>query len=125
MLVEELLRPVFAKHHLECMSDLLQALDDTASQSRTTKLSVDCLIKPVFVILKYIRPERKADWALHHDMVKDMTPLFFAAGHVHYARYALYYLRTMKGLPDGIRAQFINGQHTMHHNAGLVQWHLE
>ena len=36
MLVEELLRPVFAKYHLECMSDLLQALDDTASQCRTT-----------------------------------------------------------------------------------------
>ena len=38
MPVEEQLRPVFAKHHLECMSDLLQALDDTVSQSRTTKL---------------------------------------------------------------------------------------
>ena len=31
MLVKEQLRPVFAKHHLECMSGLLQALDDTAS----------------------------------------------------------------------------------------------
>jgi len=26
MLVEELLRPVFAKHHLECMNDLLHDL---------------------------------------------------------------------------------------------------
>ena len=64
MLVEELRRPVFAKHHLECMSDLLQVLDDNASQSRTTKLWVDCLIKPVFVILKYIRAEREADCIL-------------------------------------------------------------
>ena len=48
MLVEELLRPVFAKHHWECVTDLLQALDDTAPQSRTTKLWVDCVIKPVF-----------------------------------------------------------------------------
>ena len=119
MLVEELLRPVFVKHHLECMSGLLQALDNTASQSRTTKLWVDCLIKPVFVILKYIRAERGADWALHLDTVKDMVHLFFAAGHVHYARYALYSQRTMEGLPDGIHAQFINGQHTMHHNTSL------
>jgi len=29
MLVEELLHPAFAKHHLKCMSHLLQALDDT------------------------------------------------------------------------------------------------
>ena len=56
---------------------------------------------------------------LHLDTVKDMVPLFFAAGQVHYARYALYYLRTMEGFPDGIGAHFINGQHTMHHNAGL------
>ena len=48
MLVEELLRSVFAKYHWECVSDSLQALDDTASQSRTTKLWVDCVIKPVF-----------------------------------------------------------------------------
>ena len=56
---------------------------------------------------------------LHLDTVKDMVPLFFAAGQAHYARYALYYLRTMEGFPDGIGAHFINGQHTMHHNAGL------
>ena len=87
--------------------------------SFSTMLWVDYLIKPVFLILKYIRAERKADWALHPDTVKDMVPLFFAAGHVHYARYAIYYLRTMEGLPDGIRAHFINGQHTMHHNVGL------
>ena len=115
MLVEEQLRPV--KHHVECMSGLLQALDDTASQSRTTKLWVDCLIKPVFVILKYIRAEREADCAL--DTVKYMVPLFFSAEHVHCALYALYYLRTMEDFPDGICAHFINGQHTVHHNAGL------
>ena len=55
----------FATHHLECISDLLQALDGTASQTRTTKLWVDCLIKPIFVILKYIRAEREADCTLH------------------------------------------------------------
>ena len=59
------------------------------------------------------RAEREADWALHLDTVKDTVPLFFSAGHVHYARYTLYYLRTMEGLPDGVRAQFINGQHFM------------
>ena len=44
MLVEELRRPIFAKHHRECMEDLQQALDVIATQSRSSKLWVDCLI---------------------------------------------------------------------------------
>ena len=59
MLVEEIIRPVFAKHHLECTSDLLQPLDDSASHSRITKLGMDCLIKPVFVILRFTRKEQE------------------------------------------------------------------
>jgi len=70
------------------------------------------------VILIFTPKEREADWALHLDTVKDLVHLFFAAGHVHYARYALYYLRSVERLPDGIRAKFIEGQHTTHHNAG-------
>ena len=61
MLVEVLLRPILAKHHPECMEDLQEALDDIAAQSRTSKLWVDCLIKPVFTILKYKRAERESD----------------------------------------------------------------
>ena len=52
MLVEELLRPIFAKHHPECLDDLQEALDAIAAQSRTSKFWVDCLIKPVFTIIK-------------------------------------------------------------------------
>ena len=48
-----------------------------------------------------------------------MVPLFFSARHVHYARYAFYYLPTVEGLPDGILEQLINGQHIMHHNVSL------
>ena len=47
MLVEEL-RPVFEKNHLERMLDLKKTLDEISSESRTAKLWVDCLIKPVF-----------------------------------------------------------------------------
>jgi hypothetical protein len=119
MLVEELLRSIFTNHQLECMADLTDILDDLASQSRTTKLWVECLIKPMFLVLQFIRAEREADWPLHLATVKDMIPLFFAAGHVHYARYALYYLRSMHGLPKNVSDQFMKGQHTMHHNSGL------
>jgi len=79
MLVEELLRPVFAKYNLENMANLQQTLDHIASESRTAKLWVDCLIKPICTILKYICAEREADWALHLDTVTEMVPLFFPA----------------------------------------------
>ena len=38
ILVEELLRQIFAKHHPECMECLQEALDVIATQSRTSKL---------------------------------------------------------------------------------------
>lgn len=96
MLVEELLKPVFEKHELERMDDLMKILEDAASKNRTTKLWVDCLIKPVFTIMQYIRAEREADWPLHLATVKEMMPLFYAAAHFNYARYGLYYLRAME-----------------------------
>ena len=37
ILVAELLRPIFAKHHLECMDDLQEALDAIVAQSRNLK----------------------------------------------------------------------------------------
>ena len=52
-------------------------------------------------------------------MVKKIIPLFFSAEHYHYARYALYYVRSMESMPDDVRLQFMTGQQTMHHNAGL------
>ena len=73
---------------------------------------------PVFVILRYIRAEREADWALHLNSVREMMPLFFAAGHTHYARYALYYLRTMEQLPPEVLKHFTAREHKMHHTPG-------
>ena len=90
--------------YVEVSASLTQFRGNTVMYSFSTRLWVDCLIKPVIVILKYIRAEREADWALHLDTVNNLVPLFLAAGHVHYVRYTLYYLRTMEGLPDGIRA---------------------
>lgn len=41
-----------------------------ASKSKTTKLLVDMLIKPVFIIILSIRAEREADWPLHLEAFK-------------------------------------------------------
>ena len=84
MLVEELLRPLFGKNSFHNMDDLLQEVDAISVENKTSQLWVDSLVKPIFAILKYIRTEREADWALHLDTVKEITHLFFAAGHTHY-----------------------------------------
>ena len=119
MLVEELIRPFFQTQNMLCLDDLQHALNDTASHSRTAKLWVNCVIKPVFTIMKYVRAEREADWPLHLASVQELMPLFFAASHFNYARYGLYYLREMEAMPAVVRQHFVKGEHTMHHNAGL------
>ena len=117
--MEELLRRLFGKNSFDNMDELLQELDAISVKSKTSQLWVDSLIKPIFAILKYIRTEREADWALHLDTVKEVIPLFFAAGHTHYARYALYYLRPMECLPTEVCKHFMAREHTMHQTSGL------
>ena len=104
MLVEELLRPILisSNHNIKCMADLQEILDQLSQSSRTCKLWIDCLIRPVFIILKYVCAEREGDWHLNLLCVEAMIPYFFAAGHVNYARYALYYFRFMLILPDKV-----------------------
>ena len=48
-----------------------------------------------------------------------MLPYFFAAGHVNYARYGLYYLRTIEAMPKLCQEQFLKGEHVMRHVPGL------
>ena len=64
MLVEEIIRSLFQTQNLGCMADLRRALDDVAAQSSTAKLLVNCLIKSVFTIMKYVRAEREVEWCL-------------------------------------------------------------
>ncbi len=44
---------------------------------------------------------------------------FFAAGHCNYARYGLYYLRSITKVPDCILKAFMKGEHVMRHQAGV------
>jgi len=67
-------------------SELIALLDDRADHSRTTKLWVSNLVKPVLLIMMFVRAEREADWPLHLWTIQQMMPYFFAAGHFNYAR---------------------------------------
>ena len=117
ILTEEILRPHIGG--VQSFPELMDMLDSRASDSPTTKLWVDNLIKPCFVIMAYVRAEREGDWPLHLLAVEKMIPYFFAAGHSNYARYGLYYLRDMKRLPEEVRLKFMNGAHVMRHQMGL------
>lgn len=104
---------------VEDYNSLMQILEMRARQSRTVKLWLDCLIKPVLIMMLFIRAEREAEWALHLYAVSLMMPYFFASGHVNYARYGLYYLRSMENLPREVLSKFMNGEHVMRHKAGI------
>ena len=94
-------------------------LEERSQQSKTVKLWVDVVIKPMFITMAYIRAEREGDWLLHLSAFRQMIPYFFAAGHFNYARYGSYYLRSMEKLPQHVLDHFLKGEHVMHHLRGL------
>lgn len=118
MVTEELLRGVFEDHQPTSNTDLMLFLEEISLQSKTCKLWVDCLIKPVFLMMLYVRAEREGNWLLHIEAVKGMLPYFFAAGHHNYARYGLFYLRTTENISSSMLDNFLNGNHVMRHMPG-------
>ena len=95
LVLEEMLRSTMSDGSISTMEELLTRLDHAASASNTSKLWVDCFNKPVFIMMLYIRAEQQGDWPLHLVSLKQMLPYFFASSHVNYARYGLYYLRSI------------------------------
>ena len=85
LVVEELLRTVI-NDNTQSYQDLMRELRHRASLSRTCKLWLDNLIKPVLIIMLFIRAEREGDWPLHLYATEQMMPYFFSSGHFNYAR---------------------------------------
>jgi hypothetical protein len=98
----------------------MKALEQISRQSRTVKLWVDVLLKPVLLMMIYIRAEREGDWILHLDTFRKMLPYYIAARHGNYARYGLYYLRPMEKLPLHVESLFLKGQHVTRHIRGRM-----
>ena len=79
IVTEELLRPLLDYHQeLHSTKELTEYLALESQKSNTTKLWVDCLIKPVLIMMKFVRAEREGDWPLHLCAVEEMLPYFFA-----------------------------------------------
>ncbi|KAL8582264.1 hypothetical protein ACOMHN_037021 [Nucella lapillus] len=89
------------------MSQLTHLLIEKINQSNTARLWIQCLIDPVFIMMAFTRAEREGDWPLHLYVVEKMMPYFFAAGHVNYARYGLFYLHSMQRLHPDVLKKFM------------------
>ena len=112
MVVEELLRPPFAKTDLQTMVQLKSHLHQYCTKSMTSKMWVDCLIPPMFIVLLFVRAEGEGDWPLHLLAVEEMMPYCFASGHFKYARYG-------RALVFTIDAASSSDKHVMRHTGGL------
>ena len=88
IVVQELLRDILSK--VDTYERMMEVLETNASQSKTTPWWVENLVKPIFIMMLFVRAEREGDWPLHLWAVKEMLPYFFAACHCNYARYATY-----------------------------------
>jgi len=65
-----------------------------------------------------VSAEKEGDWTLHLAVVKEIVLLVFAVGHFNYTRYALYYLCSMKAMPQDVRIKFMSGNQTMYYQHG-------
>jgi len=74
LVTEELLRA-----HMEgseSHKNMLKELESISLRSITTCLWVQNLIKPVFIMMAFVRAEREANWPLHLWDVEQMMPYF-------------------------------------------------
>ena len=117
MVVEALLEPLITQGNVT-VHQMEQALED-ASASRTGRLWVDCLIKPVIILLLFIRAEREGNWLLHLYSLHRMLPYFFAAAHWNYARYIKWHLLEMAFIPPELMESFLQGEHVCRHKKGV------
>lgn len=91
---------------------------DKACEHPTGRLWVDCLIRPTFIALNFVRAERQGDFLLQQHCLRQMIPYFFAAGHHNYGRYITWYLRMVQNLPHDAKEDLLAGAHVCRHSDG-------
>ena len=58
LVMEEVLRSLVEREGLTSYHNLLEILEELCQKSKTSRLWVDCLIKPVFIMMQYVRAEQ-------------------------------------------------------------------
>ena len=92
---EEILRQKWENPEIQCMDDLEKELEQISKESRTAKLWVDVVVRPVLLIFQFIRASRERDFLLHIYCVENMLVYVFAVHKPNYSRYGLYYVRSL------------------------------
>jgi hypothetical protein len=100
LLTEELLCPIIENNDLNNMADLEEVLADLCAKSRTTKAWTELVINPTLLIMQFTRATHEPDYALLTSAMNKMLPYFFAAHKHNYARYGLYFCRSLTRLPS-------------------------
>ena len=100
-------------------NDLEEFLNDISLKSCLAEHWVKNLIKPLLLMMLYVRAEREGEFALHLDVCKKMLPYFFAVGHWNYARDGVAYVQMMQNLPDNILKPLMKGEHVVRLQEGL------
>ena len=72
-------------------------------QKSPTYMNWDLVMKYQTLILIFIRANRGQNFSLYVEVLKELTPLFFASDYVNYARWMPVHIRVMKSLPDSIK----------------------
>ena len=80
------------------MEDLETELEKRSLQSRTIKIWVSVVIRPVLIIMLYCRASHVSDWLLPIKATEMLLPYMFAAHNYNYSRYGLYYVQSMTRL---------------------------
>ena len=74
MVAEEVLRDVLLNVDVHSFEDMISLIDTRAKENGTTSLWVDSLIKPVILMMQFVRAEREGDWSLHLSAATAMLP---------------------------------------------------
>ena len=77
--------------------DLIFFLDSLAIKSYLAKHWVNNLIKPILIMMLYVRGERQGEFALYLYAYIQMLPYFIAASPWNYVRDGVPYMRQWKG----------------------------
>ena len=116
----ELLRPVLLKKpEIDTMEKLEDELENLSSKSKTCKMWIDTIIKPTFHLMLHDRSDHEGDFALHLYAAKQMMPLIFAANKHNYARYGLYYIKSMNWLSRAMEQHFLKGEQALRLKDGI------
>ena len=87
--------------------DLIFFLDSLAIKSHLAKHWVNNLIKPVLIMMLYLRAEQQAEFALHLYACRQMFPYFFGASHWNYSRDGVAHMQRMEKLPNSVLEPFL------------------